>query len=60
MVALPAPMAELPAPKAMLKVVPPLFCNGPRLSCAVVTVVEPDMVPEVIRLFEELDGWAPA
>ena len=59
MVALPVPIAVLPAPKAMVKVVPPLFFNCPRLSCAEVTVVEPFMVPEVIILSEELVGCVP-
>ena len=59
MVALPVPIAELPAPKAMVKVVPPLFLNCPRLSCAEVTVMEPFMVPEVMMLSEELLGCAP-
>ena len=59
MVALPVPIAALPAPKAMVGVGPPLFCNCPRLSCAEVTVVEPFMVPEVMILSEELVGCVP-
>jgi len=48
------PMATLPAPSAMVKVGPPLSCRGPRLSCALVTVVAPVKVPIVIRLL--VDG----
>ena len=56
MVALPVLMARLPAPKAMLKVGPPLFCRVPRLSCAVVTVVAQENEPCVTRLFAAVEG----
>jgi len=49
-VALPVPIATLVLPKAMVKVGPPLFCNGPRLSAALVVVVVPVRVPLVIKL----------
>ena len=44
------PIAGLPAPKAMVKVGPPLSCKGPRLICAPVTVAAPVKEPVVIRL----------
>ena len=50
MVALPAPMAELALPKAIVRVGPPLFCSTPRLSWVLVTVVAPVRVPLVIKL----------
>ena len=59
MVALPAPIATLPAPKAMVKVGPPLFCRGPRLSWALVTGVAPVRVPIVIKLLVDVTGWLP-
>ena len=59
MVALPAPIAALPAPKAMVKVGPPLFCRGPRLSWALVTGVAPVRVPIVIKLLVDVTGWLP-
>jgi len=43
-------MAALLAPKAMVKVGPPLFCKRPRLSAAVFVRVDPDKVPEVSRV----------
>ena len=53
-------MATLPAPKAMVKVGPPLSCKGPRLICALVTVVAPVKVPVVIRLlFDDIAGALP-
>ena len=51
MVALPALMAGLPEPKAMVKVEPPLFCRGPRLSCSVATVVAQEKFGKVTMLF---------
>ena len=60
MVELPAPMARLPAPKAMVLVGPLLFCRAPRLSWALVTVVAPVRVPLVIKLLVDELGWVPA
>ena len=48
------PIATLPAPSAIVKVGPLLSCKGPRLSCALVTVVAPVKVPVVIRVL--VDG----
>ena len=59
MVALPKPIAMLPAPKAMVKVEPPLFCRGPRLSWALVTVVAQVRVPLVIKLLVDMVGAVP-
>ena len=42
-----------------LLVVPPLFCRGPRLSWALVTVVAPVRVPIVIKLLVDVTGWLP-
>ena len=43
-------MATLPGSKACVSVGPPLFCKGPRLSCAGVTWVKPGQVPLVVKL----------
>jgi len=51
MVALAVPMAALPVSRAMVKVGPPLFCKGPRLSCSEVTVVAQEIEDCVVRLF---------
>ena len=50
MVGLPVPMATLPTESAMVKVGPPLSCNGPRFNAAGATVVAQEKVPWVIRL----------
>ena len=44
-------MAGLPDSKAMVKVGPPLFCKGPRLSCSEATVVAQEKFGKVTRLF---------
>ena len=56
MVALAVPIAELPVPKAMVKVGPPLSCRGPRLSCSEVTVVAQENEPCETRLFAAVEG----
>ena len=56
-VALPAPMAGLPASRAMVKVGPPLFCRGPRRGSL---VKAPDKEPSFTRLFVDEAGWDPA
>ena len=57
MVGLPVPMATLPAPSAMVRVEPPLFCRGPRFIAAEVTLVAQRTDSSVIRL---LAAVAPA
>jgi len=60
MLELPAAMATLPRRRAWVKVGPPLFCRGPRLSCALVTLCAQALVALdeawVTMLFAEIVG----
>ena len=56
MVALPAPMAALPASRAMVNVGPPLFWRGPRFISAEVFVVAQDRPDWVTRLLAAVEG----
>ena len=59
MVALPWPIAGLPAPNAMVKVGPPLFCRVPSKGFALLKMVPLKLVADPIRLARPLEFWVP-